>query len=890
MVAAVSVFADLEEQSVDATKRSKARWLACPPARRVTRWLPVLAALQMGSQPSTAFAQERPGPGESDDIVVTARRVDERVEHIPVAVTVLQGEDINRLSINTPLDLNKIAGLGGAPIGSLTSVNFTIRGQGTAFAGQPGVIPYFAEVPNVPLTYFDLQNIQVIKGPQGTLFGQTSTGGVVLFEPKRPTDTFGARFSVEAGDRGYRRLVGAVNVPVVGDTLLARISFHLRSRNGWIRGVHSDGSVTDLNNIDSANLRISTIWRPSPSFESYTAFAADRIRSNGTGSPLYYIDPRFMNPAARNLVPANVPSVAAGYEFWAGYAPLPGQTYSQLLTTALARQLSAGPRTMFTDYDQRNETQNRSLINQTTWDISDGLQLKNIFGLRWQTVRGSIYDQDATNLPLLDFQCRLVPGTTSASGTCAKTGGWPERTLTEELQLQGSAFNGKMQWLLGGFYLDGGSRKYRENSRPFIVFGTLSGDPASSAFCASVSVAAPCASMARTMTRSYAVFGHATYAFLPNLHVAGGYRETWDYTRTDTTGKASYRVPFGTQFVTVPVYGEAPASRATVVSTTVDLPANGSYDLSLDWQARENLLVYVAHRSGYKTGGINTVADPGSPQRTFGPERVRDLELGIKSAWAIGSVTGQINASYYHSWYSDIQQGEVIPGTAQTVTTNLAGAQIDGVEVEGSIKPTAWFVLAGNLAYTDARYTNWTEASTCAAQFWRPQCTSLTPATPISIDHANGRIDIGGQTITFSPDRFANVSKWQWSVRPTILLKALLKEDVSIGANIYHRGPYVDAVAVANSSKLAGLRPLPQTTVFGYVTSDPYTAPGYTIADLRIDWHHMGGSRFSLAAEVTNLADKNYRVSSASAFEIIGDAYTLTGEPRMVWTQLSYEF
>lgn len=839
---------------------------------------------------SEAAPSEMAGEPARADIVVTARRIGEKAEEVPVAITVVPGDAIDRLAINTPLDLNKIAGLGGAPIGSLTSVNFTIRGQGTAFAGQPGVIPYFAEVPNVPLTYFDLANIQVIKGPQGTLFGQTSTGGVVLFEPRRPSGVFGGYFSAEAGNRGYYQLEGAINLPIVADRLIARVAFQARNRDGWIKGIRPDGTTSELNNLDNASLRVSTIWRPTDTIENYTVFAADRIRSHGTGSPLYYIDPRFMNPAVRNLAPASVPSIAAGYEFWTGSAPPAGQTFAQLLSGAFAKQLAAGPRTMFTDYGLTNETNTRSLINQTQWDISDGLRLKNIFGLRWQSAQGAIYDQDATALPLLDFQCRFTPGTTSASGTCAKTGGWPERTLTNEVQLQGKAFAGKLQWLLGGFYLDGGSRTFRESSRPFIVFGSLSGDPASAAFCASVNVAAPCASMGRTTTHSYAVFGHASYAVLPNLHIAGGYRETWDYTRTDTTAKPSYRVPFRGRQIAIPVYGETPAAGATIVSTVVDLPANGSYDVSVDWQASDSVLLYAAHRSGYKTGGINAVADPGSPQRTFGPERARDFEAGIKSTWTMGSIKGQINAAYYHTWYANIQEGEVIPGTAQTVTTNLANARIDGFELEGSVSPVGWFTLAGNLAYTNARYSDWSEVTNCSAQFWRPQCAGLAPSTPIAIDHAAGRLTIGGNTIAFTPDRFANTSKWQWSIRPMLQLQEWLGQDITLAGNIYHRGPYVDAVAVANTSKLAGVPLLSQQTVFGYATSDPYTAPGYTITDLRLDWHHVGGSRLNLAAGVTNLADKNYRVSSASAFEIIGDVYTLTGEPRMWFTQIAYEF
>jgi iron complex outermembrane receptor protein len=837
--------------------------------------------------PLPAVAQEADSHAD-DDIIVTARRVQESARKIPVALTVVSADGIERLAINTPLDLNKIAGLGGAPVGALTSVNFTLRGQGTAFGGQPGVISYFAEVPGFPLTYFDLDSVQVIKGPQGTLFGQTSIGGVVLFGPKRPVDRLEGTVSVQAGNHDYGQFEGALNVPLT-QTLAVRLAFQVRERDGWAKAVHPDGSTTDISNVDTISGRLSVRWRPSPSVENYTIFAVDRIRNNGTLSPLYYIDPRFMNPAVRNLAPSAVPSIAAGWTFWTGSAPVPGQTFSQALAKAFEQQLNAGPLTMYTDYSQRNETINLGLINQTSWEIAGNLRFRNIFGLRTQTVQGAIYDQDATALPLLDYQCRFVPGTTSANGTCARTGGWPDRTVTEEIQFQGHFLRGKLQWQAGGFYLATGARNFTEDSKPFIVFGTLSGDPASAAYCASVNVASPCASMSRTNTRSEALFAQATYEIVRNVHLTAGYRETWDRSQTDSTAKASYQVPFDGALIAVPVYGQAPAAGATTVSTIVDLPANGSYNVSADWQTSDQTLVYVAHRSGYETGGINAVANPGTPQRTYGPERVKDVEVGIKGQWSFSAVHVRLDADFYHTWFTNIQEGEIIPGTAQTITTNLANARINGVEVQASLDGT-WFRLSGNIAFTDAHYTNWLENSTCAAQYWRPQCANLAGSTAIVIDHANGVLDIAGQQINFTPDRFANTSRWQWAFQPALLLDHWTGRDIQLSANLYHRGPYVDAVAVANTSKLAGVPMATENTVYGYATANPYDAPGYTLLDLRLDWRHVSGSRVSLAAAVTNVTNTLYRVSSASAFEIIGAAYSITGEPRMAFVQVKYDF
>jgi iron complex outermembrane receptor protein len=837
--------------------------------------------------PAVAAAGVEP---ELEPVIVTARRTAENLQQVPLAATVVTAQRIETLAINTPLDLNKVAGLGGAPIGSLTNVNFTIRGQGTAFGGQPGVIPYFAEIPGFPLTYFDLDSIQVIKGPQGTLFGESSTGGVVLFEPKRPGNRFGGYLDLQLGNHDYHQVEGALDLPLVEDKLLARVAFQVRERDGWAKGIYSNGLASrDLNNLDNASVRISMVWRPTAQLETYLLYAQDELRNNGNASPLYYIDPRFMNPAVRNLAPASVPSIAAAYQFWTGAAPPAGQTFSQLLTTAFDRQRAAGPLTMLTDYSQRNVTRTHGWISQTTWQVSDRVRIKNIAGLRYASAQGATYDQDATNLPLLDFQCRFAAGATSAASPCAKVGGWPNRTLSEELQVQGRALSDRLSWQVGGFYSQTGIRTYQEDTKPFIVFGSLSGDPASAAFCSSVNVPPPCASLSKSRSHSTAIYGQATFEVVEGVHVTAGYRETWSYARTDTTGKVSYRVPFNGQLIAIPVLGGVPAPGATTVSTVVDLPANGSYDLAIDWQVRDGVLLYAAHRSGYKPGGINATANPGTPQRTFGPERARDVEVGAKTEWSLGTIRGLINLDVFHTWYSDIQEGEIIPGTAQTVTTNLAKASIDGLEIEGTVYPTPWLRLTGNLAYTDADYDEWLEHSTCGAQYWRPQCAGLATSAAIIIDHAKGRLDVAGQSISFKPDRFANASKWQWAIQPALLLRDWLGEDITLSANIYHRGPYVDATAVANTSKTAGVPMVAEKTVFGNTTTDPYDAPGYTLADLRFDWRHVRGSRASLSAGVTNVSDKIYRVSSASAFEIIGDVYSLVGEPRMWFIGLRIE-
>ena len=672
---------------------------------------------------SRAVNKDGPAPAAKppaiEEIKVTARRVVENVQKIPVAVTVVTPQKLKELAIETPLQLaGKVAGLGGAPIGSINSVNFTLRGQGTAFGGQQGVITYFAEVPTFPLSYYDLANVQVVKGPQGTLFGQTSTGGVVLFEPQRPSKDFGGYIDFQTGNYDFNAFEGAINVPLANDTLLIRVAGQRRERTGWATGVYSDGQgPTDLNNLDENRWRVSATWTPTDNLENYFLYSGSSISSNGQASPLLYVDPRFMNPAARNLIPANIPSLAASYLFWTGRTPPQGETFAQILTNAFAQQVAAGPHSSFTDYSQANNQTTTGFVDQTKWDVTDALRVKNIFGLQWGTSQGAIYDQDASNAPLLDFQCFFARGTVSSRGQCANTGGFPTRTLSDELQLQGTLINGKLQWQVGGFYIESGNRDFVESTKPFIVFGRASGDPAVASYCSSVDVKSPCTSLATSFNNSYAVFGQASYEILHNVHLTAGYRETWSYSETDSTATGAYQVNFHGTTVTIPIYGQNPSPGSTIVPTIVDLAPQGSYNLSVDWETSNDVMLYLASRKGYKTGGINATANPGTPERVYGPETSQDIEIGAKTEFRFLGMVGQANFDYYHTWYDNIQEGQIIPGTAQTVTANIANAEIDGLEFEGMLYPRSWLRFTGNVAFTDGRYANWSETSTCGAQY-----------------------------------------------------------------------------------------------------------------------------------------------------------------------------
>ncbi len=185
----------------------------------------IAVALALGT-PAFAQTQDTTRPVENeqaaslDDVVVTARRREENLQDVPLSVTAYSSEALSERRIADRTDLanftpSLLSITGGYP---KEFAFFALRGQGPAFGATPGVVNYFAEVPNNITTdgrtgsYFDLASVQVLAGPQGTLFGKNTTGGNILFEPARPTNTFGGYVQGEVGNYDNRRAEFALNL------------------------------------------------------------------------------------------------------------------------------------------------------------------------------------------------------------------------------------------------------------------------------------------------------------------------------------------------------------------------------------------------------------------------------------------------------------------------------------------------------------------------------------------------------------------------------------------------------------------------------------------------------------------------------------------------------
>src|SRR5690606_29005292 len=190
-------------------------------------WSQTLAAA-----PSHALAAEK--RAKMEEVIVTARKRDENLQEVPIAITAISSEELREKAISAPSDLQlHTPGLELRPGGSQqrNNVQFFIRGQGTTFGSAPGVVTYFSDAPvgnsaKVSIgnngQFFDLASVQVLKGPQGTLFGRNTTGGAVLFTPQHPGNEFGGFLQAKAGNYDMREYTGAVTIPLIDGTLSVR--------------------------------------------------------------------------------------------------------------------------------------------------------------------------------------------------------------------------------------------------------------------------------------------------------------------------------------------------------------------------------------------------------------------------------------------------------------------------------------------------------------------------------------------------------------------------------------------------------------------------------------------------------------------------------------------
>jgi iron complex outermembrane receptor protein len=619
--------------------------------------------------PSSSDTKTSDGGPRDDDIVVTARRVSESQQRVPVSLTAISGDILRQKDVTTVLDLPRLApSLNVTASLSRDTTTFTIRGQRATAStagtgGGPSVVAYFAEATTTatgPGLFFDLSSVQVLNGPQGTLFGKNTTGGAILFEPQRPTNSFEGYMQGTVGSYGRLDAEGVVNLPIIDDKLLLRVGAQEQTREGFTRNI-TTGRKYDDRNVFSG--RASLLFKPSSSFENLTIGYVNNSEENGPGIVLIAV-----NPAAR-LAP--------------------------LLLPILAAQQARGIRAVSLDAKSRDARRTIGFVNRTTLNLGSNLTLTNIFSF----VHGrsdSARDDDGTPYAIQDSNGAL-PGTWSANFT----------NLTEELRLSGGIADDLLKFQVGG-YTDSvrpvGPQTYTQNLQLAATTSQLDATTKTKSYAG--------------FGQAQIDMGKLITA-LKGLNLTAGYRYTKNKNAFDLNILLYPGIlrPPPQPIAGVPCLAPPTGHYPNCVFGGSKTDNGVSYHLGTDYQLTSKVMLFANYKRGFKAGGFNpfVLAYGGSadaPAFSYLPEKVDTTEAGIKTEWSLGSVRGRFNVTGYLSKYRNIQASvPVVIGNFTTgVIQNAARATIKGLEADGSIRFNNLLSFDAGYSHIDARYDKYVAA------------------------------------------------------------------------------------------------------------------------------------------------------------------------------------
>lgn len=615
--------------------------------------------------------------GALQEIVVTARRQDEELEKVPLSVNALSASSLTELHVTNEQELQlAVPGLLTVASTSTNQLSFSIRGQALdAFSyTSPTVLAYFDEFQTggtTATTFFDLQSVQVLRGPQGTLFGRNATGGAVLYTTVQPGKEFGGYLNYNFGNFDEQKVEGAVTIPLA-PWASVRLAAEDEHRDGYEHNLYLD---IHEGSIDNRNFRGTLLLSPLDALQNTTTLQYGRQFGDSGASKIagvYVSCPPSPSCAAVELYPPGVPTAGTHPAKLASYNGL------QNFVGMEARQPFWN---IWNDANGGHDAQLREAVNKTTYTVNDDLSIKNIVGYNHVTSRDH-NDGDGSPFAL------LISGT----GRGAQEGlVFSTEQYSEELQLAGTALTKRLNYLVGGYY----DRDNEGQNAPVNLGCGSVAFPATPLNPQGCEVPGGLRYNFETDEESRALFAQATYALIGSLKFTAGFRETWEDIQFRYVDDGS-------------VPGDAHQLAGVPVPPVLS-EREPSWTLGLDYQLTTQALLYVAQRGGFRVGGFNGASaiqtNTGATTiDSYKPEIARDLELGIKYAGQLGDFPVRVNADVYEERVRDAQR--VVSTDLSSFTLNADKTQVDGFELDALIDVTSWLQAGLNYAYTDARFTD----------------------------------------------------------------------------------------------------------------------------------------------------------------------------------------
>ena len=655
-----------------------------PNAPRALR--PVLFALAL----LPLFAQ---AAAQLEEVIVTAEKRASTVQDTPIAVSAFSQMELDQALINKPLDLQFNVPNMLMSKGNFTTAQISLRGIGNLAVGSAadgGTGSHFNGVylnngRIFEIEYYDAERVEVLRGPQGTLYGRNTTAGVVNFITRKPEDEFGGDIDVELGDYDHRKVKGALNIPLT-DNIAQRFAVFYNERDGF---VDNETTGNDIDNRDMYSLRSATRWRSDNVDATFTVnyFEEDSSRMRGSNQQCKRDPDGILGclPTALADETSHAGATATAFLINSFVEPVVGEPFPE--DDFINSPKSSNPRQQWLDFDPIYEVDDTMISFEVNWDLGN-YTLTSLSGY---------HDSDFNARNDYDFTVASEQWPISVDMDLGPDGSivvdrlynadesstTPEQ-WSQELRLL-SNFDGNWNFLVGGFYLD-----YDTEAHYIIRSSSIEavGD----------TINAP------QEIRLYD--NEANY----ELETYAAFSEIYWQAREDIL------VTLGGRYS----YEEKKSSQRTVYLTFIDdaLADDGGYSdfegdwdeptgkLNISWDATDDIMAYATLSRSYKSGGFNplspenVVLDPergGDPSLAyFDPEYINSIEFGVKSRLLDNTL--QANVTYFYYDYEDLQVGKIVE---QTSINENFDATIMGFEGEFVWLPDDAWRLSANLAWLD---------------------------------------------------------------------------------------------------------------------------------------------------------------------------------------------
>jgi iron complex outermembrane receptor protein len=622
--------------------------------------------------------------GYADDgaIIVTARRREESLQTVPAAITAFDSDALEDRVIKSDSDLQLVApGLTIRQTQGQNSLTYSIRGQtADTFSGSPSaVIAYLNEVPLTiggASSFYDLENIQVLKGPQGTLFGRNATGGAVLYNTAKPTNDFEVRLNGRLGNLDLREVDGMVNIPIAEDMVLLRAAFNTIRRDGYIHNLLND-EYLGRTKRDSG--RVTLTLTPGDAIENRTMVQYTKTGGTNTGASYTYsvyqcgdTNNGFALTCGAGSLFSPFLDVAFGQDgLWDIYLANNPDAYAPGLPAYVDEQRRIGPYKTRHPSGAQHRGRDWMVSNITDVEVSDTMRVRNILGFSQSKTRS---EQPQLGAPFVTIL--------TANAAAGESGNQLNvNSFSEELQLQGESGDGRFEYILG-FYLQ---RQRADTLWPQTYFDV-----------SPILAPAYVTNNFRIKNGTEAVYAQGSYALTDSLKVTAGVRYTWEKVQMSQLSRATYT--FG-----------LPDQQKSF--------SDPAWEVGLEYQASPDLFAYLKTRGSFRSGGFNGAAPPVDADATqggnvFDSEHTQDVEGGLKWSGRAFGRPAIFNVAAYVQWIQDVQRVEFPdpdgPGglASIAVTANVPSTRIWGFEGEAMINPSPWLTVGVQGAYTKATFTD----------------------------------------------------------------------------------------------------------------------------------------------------------------------------------------